>query len=313
VILDTARPTGAVPQEDTTMNTNHHIISTAVSAIAAASAIIATPTALGAQTPGRWEPCPAIDTEPICDIVRLRNQPDSDGTAVTNRPTTDDATTSETASDTTPETAAVEILPPDEPWGGMSRGEWDAQWWQRAATMPADISPYTDTTGERCGYQQSGPVFILPGNFAGGIVERTCVVAEGTAIYVLVAGTTCSTVEPPPYFGSTEDELRACASAGTDEITDFEARVNGHEVADPDAYRTTSPMFTITFPENNIVGIDPGVGQVVSEAISFIIAPPPPGEYEIDVSVTLPGNPEPVGVTTTVIVEAPQVIEPPTT
>jgi hypothetical protein len=116
-------------------------------------------------------------------------------------------------------------------------------------------------------------VFILPGNFAGGIVERTCVVAEGTAIYVLVAGTTCSTVEPPPYFGSTEDELRACASAGTDEITDFEARVNGHEVADPDAYRTTSPMFTITFPENNIVGIDPGVGQVVSEAISFIIAP----------------------------------------
>jgi hypothetical protein len=214
----------------------------------------------------------------------------------------------------TPDAAAVEILPPGEPWGGATRGEWDAQWWQRAFTMPEDISPYTDTTGERCGYQQSGPVFILPGNLVGGIVERTCVVAEGTAIYVLVAGATCSTVEPPPYFGRTEDELRACASASFDQdVTDIQARVNGQDVADLDAYRTTSPMFTITFPENNIVGIEPGVGQVVSEAISFIIAPPPPGDYEIEVSVTLAGQTEPVGATITVIVEAPQVIEPPTT
>jgi hypothetical protein len=214
---------------------------------------------------------------------------------------------------TTPESAAVEILGPDESWGGATRGEWDAQWWQRAFTMPEDISPYTDTTGERCGYQQSGPVFILPGNFVGGIVERTCVVAEGTAIYLLVAGNTCSTVEPPPYFGRTEDELRACASAGMDEVTDFQASVNGQDVTDLEAYRTTSPMFTMTFPRDNFMGIEAGVGQVVSDSISLIIAPPPPGEYEIAVSVTLPGNIEPVGAIITVIVEAPQVIEPPST
>ena len=180
--------------------------------------------------------------------------------------------------------------------------------------MPEDISPYTDTTGERCGYQQSGPVFILPGNFVGGIVERTCVVAEGTAIYLFVAGNTCSTVEPPPHFGRTEDELRACASAGMDEITNFQATVNGQDVRNLDAYRTTSPMFTITFPKDNMAGIDAGVGQVVSDAISLIIAPPPPGEYEITVSVTLPGNSQPGGATLTLVVEAPQVIDaPPTT
>jgi hypothetical protein len=156
-------------------------------------------------------------------------------------------------------------------------------------------------------------VFILPGNFVGGVVERTCVVAEGTAIYAFVAGNTCSTIEPPPYFGRTEDELRACASAGMDELTVFEARVNGQEVSDLDTYRTTSPMFTITVPRDNIVGLEAGVGQVVSDSISFIIAPPPPGEYEIFVSVTPPGNTEPGGATTTVIVEAPEVIEPPST
>ncbi len=138
-------------------------------------------------------------------------------------------------------------------------------------------------------------------------------VAEGTAIYVFVAGTTCSTVEPPPYFGRNEDELRACASAGMDEITDFQATVNGQDVTDLEAYRTTSPMFTITFPKDNISGIEAGVAQAVSEAFSLIVAPPPPGEYEITVSVTSPGNSQPIGGTITVIVEAPQVIEPPTT
>ena len=60
--------------------------------------------------------------------------------------------------------------------------------------------------------------------------------------------------------------------------------VNGQDVADLDAYRTGSPLFTLTFPEDNLFGVEPGVAQAVSEAYSFIIAPPPPGEYEIVVS-----------------------------
>ena len=220
------------------------------------------------------------------------------------------ATTPETAAEpsaTTPDAAEVEILPPDESWGDMSRSEWAAQWWQRVLAMPEHINPYFDPTGERCGYQQSGPVFLLPGNFAGGMVERTCVVAEGTAIFVYVTGPTCGTVEPPPFFGRTEEELRACASALFDEITEYEAHVNDQDVANLEAYRTTSPMFTAIYPENNIFGVEPGVGEEVAESISFIIAPPPPGEYEITVSQ---GG---AGVATTVIVEASQVIEPPTT
>ena len=57
---------------------------------------------------------------------------------------------------TTPAMAMVEILPPDESWGGATRGEWDAQWWQRVVSMPEDVNPYFDSTGERCGYGQSG-------------------------------------------------------------------------------------------------------------------------------------------------------------
>jgi hypothetical protein len=212
-----------------------------------------------------------------------------------------------TSAATTVEAAALEILPPDEPWGGMSRGEWNALGWQRVVSMPSDVIP----TGDLCEFGQFGPMFFLTGTF--GATEQTCVVAEGTAIFVVVTGAECSTVEPPPYFGRTEEELRACAAAAVDEITQFEARVDGQEVANLDQYRTTSPLFTLTLPENNGFGVEPGVANAVAESYSFIVAPPPPGEYEIAWSTTFPGATEPYGATVTVTVEAPQVIEPPTT
>lgn len=203
---------------------------------------------------------------------------------------------------------AVEILPPDEPWGGATRGEWNARLWQREASFPADVDLVA--TDQGCGLGQFGPVFLLEN--AG--VDRTCVVAEGAAIFVVVADVECSTVEPPPFFGRTEEELRNCAAAVANEITDSEASINGDEVADLDAYRTASPLFTLTFPENNTFGVEPGVAQAVSESYSFIIAPPPAGSYEVITSTMYPGLPEPVTTTINLIVEAPHVIEaPPTT
>jgi hypothetical protein len=205
--------------------------------------------------------------------------------------------------------AAAEILPPDEPWGGATRGEWSARLWQREASFPADVDLVA--TDQGCGLGQFGPVFLLEN--AG--VDRTCVVAEGTAIFVVVGDVECSTVEPPPFFGRTEEELRNCAAAVANEITDSQASINGDEVADLDAYRTASPLFTLTFPENNTWGIEPGVvAQAVAESFSFIIAPPPAGNYEVFLSTMYPGSPVPVTTTINVIVEAPQVIEaPPTT
>jgi hypothetical protein len=233
-----------------------------------------------------------------------------DTVAETSVPATPDTVAQTSA--TTSDAVGVEILAPDESWAGLTRGELTAQWWQRALSMPEEISPYTDTTGERCGYQQSGPVFLLPGSWVGS-VERTCVVAEGTAIFVYAGGGTCSTVEPPPYFGRTEDELRECVTAVNEAIAESSVSINGQAVPDLDAYWTPSPLFTITAPEDNLFGIEPGVGQTVSEAISIIIAPPPPGEYVIAASLRHEWESVPTTNSTTIIVEAPQVIEPTTT
>jgi hypothetical protein len=210
------------------------------------------------------------------------------------------------AQDATPgvEVDGVTVLAPDEPYAGLSRGEWDARWWQWTFSFPLELSPSVDPTGERCGYGQFGPVFFLPGNYgAPGTV--TCVVPEGTAIFVPVFGAGCSSVEPPPYFGRNEEELRACAASFADDaFTDLQARINGEEVPDLEDYRSSSPVFPLPFPANHVFFEVPkeisGVALAVAEGYSFIVAPPPPGEYEIVTST---------GVYR-VIVEAPQIIEP---
>ena len=189
---------------------------------------------------------------------------------------------------TTPETPAVEILPPGEPYAGVTVGEWDARWWQWAVSLPPAMNPNIDPTGEQCGFGQSGPVFFVPGYFGeptdGGLPHRTCTVAEGTAIYIGTIGAECSTVEPPPYFGRDEAELRACAETATDAVVDVGASINGQDVGDLTAYRVSSPLFTLNFPADNVFGAAPGVAEAVSDSYSFIIAPPTPGEYEIELT-----------------------------
>ena len=112
-------------------------------------------------------------------------------------------------------------------------------------------------------------------------------VAEGTAIYVHVAGTMLDG-RAAAVFRANRGRAAGVRQCSWTRSTDFQARVNGQDVADLDAYRSTSPLFTITFPENNIFGVEPGVAQAVAEEYSFIIAPPPPGEYEIFVFGDIP-------------------------
>ena len=212
------------------------------------------------------------------------------------------------AQDATPGTGEVTILAPDESFGGATLGEWNARWFQWAFSFPEDVNPGVDPGGDTCGYGQAGPVFFLPANFGPPGPTVTCVVPEGVAIFFPAGGANCSTIEPPPYFGRDEDELRTCAATNleTDHpIADEAVRINGQEVPDLATYRSSSPLTPIIFPEDNIFGAPAGVGLFVTDAYGFIIAPPDPGTYEIELAF----GPD-VAVTYQVSVEAPQIIEP---
>jgi hypothetical protein len=52
-------------------------------------------------------------------------------------------------------------------------------------------------------------------------------------------------------------------------MTDYQARVNGDEIANLDAYCTASPKFNLTLPENNVWDAEPGVLQAVSGGLQL--------------------------------------------
>ena len=138
----------------------------------------------------------------------------------------------------------------------------------------------------------------------------TCVVPEGMAIYLAPVSSECSTVEPEPYFGRDEADLRACATENGDLVAEVTVGIDGVDVGDLSGYRTQSPLFTLNFPEDNYFEVPPGVALLLADGYSVIIAPPPPGEYEISFTVTDTDGSVPFAGTVRVRVVAPAVIEP---
>lgn len=173
------------------------------------------------------------------------------------------------------------VFPAGEVVYGATLGQWSARHWQWTVSFPIGSNPGQDATGTSCGADQEGPVFFLPHNFP------PCSVPADKIIYVPIVGTECSTAEPPPYHGETEDELRSCAVAEVDRYAGIIVRVDGVLVPDLSSHRISSPLFTLTLPENNVLGVSPGTAEAIADGYQLLLAPLAPGEHEILVHVEL--------------------------
>lgn len=201
------------------------------------------------------------------------------------------------AQEATPEAAGA-VLPPDAEVGGLDLAEWSTRSWQWFFSLPQDVNPFFDETGEICGYGQFGSVFFLAG--ADGSLERSCIVPEGAYVFVPLLSSECSTVEPPPFFGRDEAELRACASNAVDmaegafDMSAMRLTVDGETIADLSAYRAATPRFTLWLPEDNLLESDQRVADSVADGYQVMLSPLSPGMHEVVISI--PG-PETVTIT----------------
>ena len=162
---------------------------------------------------------------------------------------------------------------------GASLGEWSARYWQWVTSLPVGENPAQDPTGALCGYGQTGPVFFIPRNMP------PCTVPEGVSVFLPIAGSQCSTLEPPPFHGDDEASLTACAAIEADRYTRIVVRVNGEVVPDVEHYRAASPVFSMQLPENNIFAVPAGTGLAVADGYHVVFRPLQPGTYEIVVHV----------------------------
>jgi hypothetical protein len=127
----------------------------------------------------------------------------------------------------------------------------------------------------RCEQSQLDPrIWFLPVSL-GGDFENTCDVPPGSFLVLFAGGNECSSVEAPPFFGSTEEELRACVDATLATVTHIEVSGRGQTTTDLDSYLVTTDM--INLPANNLLSADPGISM--TEGWFLVIGPQSPGSH----------------------------------
>jgi hypothetical protein len=184
------------------------------------------------------------------------------------------------------------VFPPTAHPFGASPGEWQARWFRWFIEIPAPTNPFLDETGALCGTNQAGPVWFLAPVAHPGLTTRACTVPVGKGIYVLGLGNECSNIEPPPFFGATEAELRACAADGLEAFFGDATQsisVDGTEVADLGRYRSQTPLFSYTLPPDNVYGVPPATAtKAISDGTAVIVQPLPIGQHQIVVHLEAP-------------------------
>ena len=181
-------------------------------------------------------------------------------------------------------------IPPDLPVEGLTQAEWANEWWEYVFSIPADLNPIFDETGENVNIGQSGPIFYLAGALASEPiveVERTIAIPTDKFIFFPLVNFQDNTFgEDPPR---TEEELFASVNEVIDNVStdSLFTLIDGDEVPDLEEQRQVSPApFDIILPKSNLFGLPEGtiVPDVVSDGYWLMLNPLPSREepYKIN-------------------------------
>ena len=156
-------------------------------------------------------------------------------------------------SPTAPDTHTLDtrVFPAEALPFGQDYAAWSVEWWQWAVSLPADVNPLLDETGDLCAAAQRGAVWFLAGVLSpSGLAMRHCSdVPAGTALFLpLVIEWDTVQVTPPLRV----DALRQLTSALVGGSTELAVTLDGVPLQNPQLLRFTSPAFSITLPQNNL-------------------------------------------------------------
>ncbi len=176
-----------------------------------------------------------------------------------------------------------DIFPPQSRPYDKTYADWTIEWWRWLLSLPNDRNPsvVNDNTGKLCSQGQSGPVWFLPTTF-NGRAERTCNIPSDKGIIIEVYAGECSYIEYPQY--KTESELRSCAKGQIDKTTSLDVSIDDKKIPDPRKYRIQSPLFDLTFVNNNLFGKSGGPTKAISDGYWLILSPLSPGKHKLYIS-----------------------------
>lgn len=145
------------------------------------------------------------------------------------------------------------VAPPQSRPHGRAYAAWAAAWqaWGYGATSAT--TPINDSTGAKCGYRQSGPVWFLAGSF-GTTETRDCTIPAGRALFFPLISTAYVAWDndPPP---NTYAQLAPIIGSQIDGAT-VALEIDGRPLVDTAAFRLVSdPLVPAVIPPlDNLYG-----------------------------------------------------------
>jgi hypothetical protein len=167
------------------------------------------------------------------------------------------------------------IAKPQASYQGQSYGEWAVEWWTNMYSMPVVNGQHPLLSGGAIITERGAFLATAP----GGVATIDVTIPHSTPIFIPIVNAECSTIEPDPFHGDTEPELRACANGHIDNTSSLSATIDSVQVSDVQSYRVQSPLFEFTLPEENVLefqGIEAPAGttaQAVDAGVYLLIKP----------------------------------------
>jgi hypothetical protein len=182
------------------------------------------------------------------------------------------------------------IIPPTAHYAGLTYGEWLAGLNEWILEVPAADNPILLGNEDKIATDQPRHVWFLAN--AQPVVDRHFTVPAGKALFASIFSVEVDNficVDPDTKY--TTDELREIAKSIVDSFTDIEVEVDGVPVSDVAAYRSTSPQFASTLPDNNIAqyfgctdAVPDTYGPMVADGYALLLAPLPVGDHTIHIA-----------------------------
>jgi hypothetical protein len=164
---------------------------------------------------------------------------------------------------------------------GKSWEKWAAVWCNWMLSIPKQKNPSIDETGEYCSMNQNDEhVWFLTGTFGNNVpVNRNCTIPAGKAIFFPILEKEDSLAEDSDL--KTESELLKRSRDATNRLIHMEATIDGQNVEHLENYRVQSEAFNLTFPEDNVYNVQPGLTRSICDGYWIFIKPLQIGKHDI--------------------------------
>jgi hypothetical protein len=198
---------------------------------------------------------------------------------------------------------------------GKSYNELASEWTNWLVQEPIATNPAFDPDGSLCDRNQEGDVWFLASTF-GGVVDRTCEVPAGKAIFLSLGGVFVSIAPEFPAAGdpclqmaTTLEKVRCDVNNDVPVAPNvsFQVTLDGVPVTDLFAFRAQSEPggFTLRVPDPSFLtdlGLPAGNRTpAVADGYFLFLKPLPPGQHTLSLRMINPDQSE-AGVNYTLII-----------